>query len=178
MAKITINCQMDQTAKPNIILTGMPGAGKSTVGIILAKQTAREFIDSDVAIQVAEGRSLQDIVDNDGYMELRAVEERIILAIDVHNHVVSTGGSAIYSEKAMRHLKRSGPVVYLKTNLNTIRSRIQDFATRGIARQPGQDMESLLKERSGLYERYADLTITCDDLNQEQVARRIAAQIV
>ena len=92
----------------NIVLIGMPGSGKSTVGIVLAKLTSRDFVDTDVLIQTSQGRTLQDIVDTEGYMVLREIEERILLKLDCINHVIATGGSAVYSHAAMTHLKSNG----------------------------------------------------------------------
>jgi shikimate kinase len=157
----------------NIVLIGMPGAGKSTVGIILAKQTSRDFVDTDVLIQISERRSLQAILDSDGYRSLRRIEEGILLGLDVHRHVIATGGSAAYSERGMRHLKQRGRVVFLQVDLATLRDRIDDFETRGIAKRPEQSLEDLFEERFRLYTRYADVTLPCAGLTQEAVCVRI-----
>ncbi len=161
----------------NWVLIGMPGAGKSTVGVLLAKQSARDFIDTDVLIQVREGRSLQQILDAEGYLALRAIEERELLALSVRQHVIATGGSAAYSEAAMRHLKGDGLIVYLHADVETLRGRIHDFATRGLARRPDQSFEALYAERLRLYRRYADLTVDCAALDQDEVCERIIEQI-
>ncbi len=100
----------------NVVLVGMPGAGKSTVGVLLAKQTARDFVDTDVLIQVDQDRSLQAIVDREGYLALRRIEERVLLSLDCRRHVVATGGSAVYSEKAMRHLGAGGVTCWFATH--------------------------------------------------------------
>jgi shikimate kinase len=159
--------------KPNVVLIGMPGAGKSTVGVILAKLTSRDFIDTDVLIQLAEGRSLQDIVDRDGYMVLRKIEESILLDLRCNNHVIATGGSAVYSGPAMNHLKSSGTVVFLDVDLPTLEVRIHDVHTRGLAKRPDQSFEDLFEERLVLYRKYADITVDSSALSQEEVCERI-----
>jgi shikimate kinase len=163
--------------RSNVVLIGMPGSGKSTVGVILAKQTARDFIDGDVIIQTSEGRSLQDIVDRDGYMALRRIEERVLLGISLRNHVIATGGSAVYSQAAMFHLKSDGIVVFLDADLPTLAGRIHDFGTRGLAKSPGQSFADLYEERLPLYRRYADLVIQCGKLTHEEVSSRIIKEL-
>ncbi|WP_035254635.1 shikimate kinase [Desulfatiglans anilini] len=157
----------------NIVLIGMPGAGKSTVGVILAKMAAMGFVDTDLLLQASEGRSLQEIVDQEGFMALRAIEERVLLGLDLQGHVIATGGSAVYSEAAMGHLKGAGVVVFLDAAAETLERRIQDFATRGIARRPDQSFAELYGERLALYHRYADIRIDCAGLTQEAVCARI-----
>lgn len=158
----------------NIILIGMPGSGKSTVGVILAKQLALDFVDTDVLIQSAEGRPLQSIVDNDGYTALRAIEERVLCGLSVTNHVVSTGGSAVYSKKGMGHLRADGLIVFLAIELATVMARVGNFSLRGISKRPDQSLAELFEERARLYNRYADMTIHCDRLTQEAICTRIA----
>lgn len=161
--------------KSNIVLIGMPGSGKSTVGVILAKQTSKGFVDGDVLIQTREGRSLQDIVDKEGYLALRNIEERVLMEIDVGNHVISTGGSAVYSTAAMEHLGKDGLIVFLDVSLDTLRKRIYNFDSRGIAKRPDQSLEDLFAERSALYSQYADVRIDCNPLNTDQVCEAIVA---
>jgi shikimate kinase len=161
----------------NIVLIGMPGAGKSTVGVILAKHTSRDFVDTDVLIQTSEGRSLQKILDEQGHLALRAIEERILLSLDPIHHVIATGGSAAYSGEAMRHLKKNGIVVFLHVPFAEILERVRDFATRGIARAPDQSFADLFDERYLLYKKYADLTIACEGLDQEQVSQTICRRL-
>lgn len=157
----------------NLVLIGMPGAGKSTVGVILAKQTSRDFVDTDLLIQTSQQRTLQDIVDTDGYVELRKIEEDVLLGLSVRNHVIATGGSAVYSRKAMTHLKSDGVVIFLDVDLPTLESRVSDFDTRGLAKRPDQGFAALFDERFALYTKYADITINCAGLTQEAVCERI-----
>ena len=127
----------------NIILIGMPGSGKSTVGVILAKHCGKGFIDTDLLIQAAAGRTLQDVVDNEGYLALRKLEEEVFLGLRATDTVIATGGSAVYSRPAMEHLKSAGIVVFLDADLPTLRSRVNDFGSRGLAKRPDQSFEQL-----------------------------------
>jgi shikimate kinase len=163
--------------KTNIVLVGMPGSGKSTVGVILAKLLSRNFIDTDILIQTSEQRVLQDIVDTQGYMALRRIEERILLSLDCKAHVIATGGSAVYSESGMERLHAKGFIVYLQVDLPTLESRVRDFTTRGLAKRPDQTFVDLFQERTSLYSRYADLTIGCIGLTHEEVCARIIDQL-
>jgi len=161
--------------KSNIILIGMPGAGKSTAGVILAKQSGLAFIDTDVLIQTQEGRPLQDIVDHDGYLSLRRIEEGVLLKLDLRNTVIATGGSAVYSDRAMTHLKQRGLAVFLDVDLPTLKTRVRDYDTRGLARKPDQTVDDLFQERFALYRKYADITIGCAGGVHEEVCARIRA---
>ena len=151
----------------------MPGSGKSTVGVLLAKQTSRGFIDTDVLIQTAQHRSLQETVDADGYMQLRRIEEEVLLDLDCGNHVIATGGSAVYSHRAMEHLKQSGLAVFLDVEVATLESRINDFETRGLAKRPDQTLADLFRERYPLYMKYADIVVSCTGLNHEDLCKEI-----
>lgn len=164
-------------SKSNLVLIGMPGSGKSTIGVILAKRTSHDFIDTDVLIQSVQGRSLQNILDSEGYMRLREIESEVLQSLDVKNHVISTGGSAVYSDAAMQHLKEDGVMIYLDVSLDTLRSRITDYETRGIAKRPDQSFDELFLERTLLYRKYADITIAGDGLNQDQVCERILSEL-
>ena len=161
----------------NIILIGMPGAGKSTIGVILAKQSARDYLDTDVLMQLAEKKSLQQILDETGYMELRRIEERVLLELDCRNHIIATGGSAVYSEAAMQHLKANGIAVFLYVALEELKRRLIDMDTRGIAQRPGQSFTDLYEERQRLYRRYTDLTIDCTDKTQQEISMVICEQL-
>ena len=138
-------------AKSNIVLIGMPGSGKSTVGVILAKRSSHDFVDTDVVIQSVEHRSLQAIMDKEGYMKLREIEARVLQTLNLENHIISTGGSAVYSDAAMVHLRKNGTTIYLDVSLATLRSRITDYETRGIAKRPDQSFDDLFQERTRLY---------------------------
>ena len=155
----------------------MSGAGKSTVGVILAKRTSRDFVDTDVLIQTSQGRTLQDIVDTDGYTMLRKIEEDALLGLCVQNHVVATGGSAVYSDQAMTHLKSDGVIILLDVDLVTLESRVSDLSTRGLAKRLDQSFAELFDERFALYTKYADITIKCAGLTQEDVCARIIEEI-
>jgi shikimate kinase len=157
----------------NLVLIGMPGSGKSTVGVILAKKTSRDFMDTDLLIQKLQNRKLQDIVDQDGYAALRHIEEKALLDLCARSHVIATGGSAVYSDRAMAHLKTEGLVIFLDVDLATLESRIPDFGTRGLAKRPDQSLSDLFDERFGLYTKHADLTIKCARLTQEEVCAKI-----
>ena len=123
----------------NIVLIGMPGSGKSTVGVILAKMASLDFVDTDILIQRAAGKSLQEIVDADGYLVLRRIEEEVLLKLDCRDHVIATGGSAVYSPAAISHLKKDGVIVFLDVDIETLQSRIRNYETRGLAKRPDQD---------------------------------------
>jgi len=155
----------------------MPGAGKSTLGVLLAKETARDFVDTDVLIQVREGKTLQDILNETGYLNLRQIEEQALLSVDLSHHVIATGGSAVYSERGMQHLAQLGPIIFLDCSLAELRRRIQNYETRGIARRPEQSFEALFEERNALYRRYANLVISCDGLNQQEIVDQIVGHL-
>ena len=157
----------------NIVLIGMPGSGKSTVGVILAKMTSHDFVDTDLLIQTLVGRSLQDIVDMESNLALRRIEEEVLLGLNCRNHVIATGGSAAYSHAAMMYLKSNGLMVFLDVDLPTLASRVIDFDTRGLAKRPDQSFADLFHERFPLYAKYADVTVTCSKLTQEEVCAKI-----
>ncbi|MFO8140708.1 MAG: shikimate kinase [Marinobacter sp.] len=159
----------------NLIFIGMPGSGKSTVGVLVAKRLGLGFIDTDLLIQQEAGRTLQDIVDQDGYQALRHIEEQVLLSLEVEGQVISTGGSAVYSEAAMSHLKANGTVVFLDIALDRVIKRIGDHSLRGISRRPDQSLAELFEERFALYSQYADLTVKGEGLNQDQVCEAVTA---
>jgi len=163
--------------RSNIVLVGMPGSGKSTVGVLLSKLTRRGFVDTDVLIQSSTGRALQDIVDEDGYLALRRIEEDVLVGLSPRNHVIATGGSAVYSARAMEHLKAAGVVVFLKVNMDTLLARVKDYETRGLAKRKDQTLADLFAERSALYTKYADITISCDGTGHDAVCSMIVDAI-
>ena len=153
----------------NLALIGMPGAGKSTLGVLLAKRTARSFLDTDLLIQKVEGAPLQQIIEERGVESFRSVEERIVLELDCSSCVIATGGSVVYSEAAMEHLGRLGRRIYLDVPLAELERRLGSLDKRGVIRGPGQDLEGLLAERRALYERWSDISVDCGDLSHDGV---------
>jgi shikimate kinase len=166
-------------AKPqtNIVLIGMPGSGKSTIGSMLSKSLSMDFMDTDILIQNQVGRSLQEIVDSDGPMVLRMAEERALLNIDCKSKIIATGGSAVYSHDAMRHLGANGVIVFLDVNLAALKFRIDNYELRGLVKQPGQTLEELFRERFHLYRKYAQVTIDCNALTQDEVCKTIIREL-
>ncbi len=160
--------------KTNLTLIGMPGAGKSTIGIILAKVLACGFIDTDVLIQINRQRSLQQIIDDSDYLNLRKIEEEEILKLNVVNHIIATGGSAVYSEKAMRHLQNISTIIFLKVGYEEIIARIHNYETRGIAGPKQQTFRELYDERQALYKKFAEQIIECGKHDQDEIALEIA----
>lgn len=147
----------------NIILIGMPSAGKSTVGVIVAKNRGMSFIDTDVLIQTQQGRLLQHIINNDGIDDFLKIEEAAILSVDCENTVIATGGSVVYSEKAMMHLKQKGIVIYLHIDVETVKKRLTNIKTRGVVLNPGQSLEEVYINRKPLYQKYSDISINCSE---------------
>lgn len=164
---------MGQTQRNSLILVGMPGAGKSTVGLLLAKELVKDFVDTDLLIQNKANMPLQDIIQKRGYQQLRKLEEEVLLQAQFSNHIVATGGSVVYSDAGMRHLSRFGRVVFLDVPLEVLKTRLHNYTNRGIAGPPTQSLEELFEERQELYERYADLVISCNSKPQHQVMEDI-----
>jgi len=157
----------------NVVLIGMPGVGKSTAGVLLAKALSREFVDTDVTLQARLGRRLADIIAEQGMDAFCRQEEAAILALDVRPAVIATGGSAVYSPAAMAHLRQGGRIVHLDLPLEVLRRRLGDLGERGVVIRPGQTLEALFAERQPLYRRYADLAIACLGLSHDEVVARI-----
>ena len=154
--------------KDNIVLIGMPGVGKSTVGVILAKTIGMNFVDTDLVIQEKEKKLLREIIAEKGVDGFLNTEETIVGNVDVSNSVIATGGSVVYGKKAMQHLKDIGTVVYLKLSLEAVSARLSDIKGRGVVLKPGQTFEALYDERVKLYADYADITIDEEGLSIEQ----------
>lgn len=161
--------------RTNIVLIGMPGVGKSTVGVILAKHSARAFIDTDVLIQTEQKTTLQQIVDTSGYLQLRKIEEDALLRLQCDNTVISTGGSAVYSDAAMQHLRAIGVIVYLQLDLPALEQRVADFSLRGLAKRADQSFADLYAERTPLYAKYAEVRIDCGHKTVEEICGEILA---
>ena len=159
----------------NIILIGMPGVGKSTVGVVLAKRLGYSFVDADLVIQSWEGKLLHEIIEERGVEGFWMLEEAVGESMDVRRTVIATGGSAVYGENAMAHYKQIGTVVYLSLPLEGIRERLGDLTERGVTLKEGQDLDGLYVERQPLYERYADVTVDCEGLSIREIVEQIAA---
>ncbi|ABN58178.1 MULTISPECIES: shikimate kinase [Methanoculleus] len=157
----------------NIILIGMPGAGKSTVGVVLAKTLGMQFIDTDILIQERAGKMLQEILDTDGPDAFKRIEEETILSLHPRNAVIATGGSVVCSPDAMAHLKSGGLAVYLKISYEEMEKRLKNITTRGILLLPGQSLRGMYDERVPLYEKYADLTVACSGEDLESVVENV-----
>lgn len=157
----------------NIVLIGMPGVGKSTIGVVLAKKMGFSFVDSDLLIQEREGRLLHEIIEEEGLEGFRRIEEEVNASIQRKNAVIATGGSAIYGEKAMEHLKEIGVVIYLKLPYEELVNRLGDLEERGVAMKENQTLKELMEERSPLYEKYADLTIDCHEKQIREIVEEI-----
>lgn len=163
--------------KENIVLIGMPGAGKSTLGVVLAKVLGYQFIDADLLIQKREQRLLKDIIAEDGLDGFIKIENDVNATIDTKHSVIATGGSVIYGQEAMEHLRSIGTVVYLKLTYRTISKRLGNIRQRGVVLKEGQDLAGLYEERCPLYERYADVVVDCENMDLEESMETIVEQI-
>lgn len=159
--------------KSNIILIGMPGSGKSTCGVLAAKALLKNFYDTDLLLQGLEGERLQDIIDTNGIDYFVSAEERAILSLNIDATVVATGGSVVYSESAMAHLKELGTVIYLHLDYNSMVSRIKNITTRGVVLKNGETLQDMYDERLPLYQKYADVVIRCDGATVEETVEQI-----
>ena len=154
----------------NLILIGMPGAGKSTVGVVLAKQQGYHFVDSDLVIQEQTGLLLHEIIEQQG-------DDGFRQELAVKHSVIATGGSVIYGREAMQHLKKIGVVIYLKLSCESIAARLGDLRKRGITLREGQTLQQLYDERVPLYERYADITVNCENKSIREIVAEIVARL-
>lgn len=154
--------------KNNLVLIGMPGVGKSTIGVILAKIIGYHFLDSDLVIQERENRLLHQIISKEGTEGFLKIEDAVNASLDVERTVIATGGSVVYCENAMKHLKEIGQVVYLKADYPTIEKRLGNLEKRGVALKPGQTLKDLYEERTKLYEKYADTIVDEHGLGTEE----------
>ncbi len=159
--------------KNNIILIGMPGCGKSTVGVLLAKSLLKSFTDTDLLIQRQEGKELYKIIAEKGKDAFAEIENKVVSQVKAENTVIATGGSVIFGEDAMANLKALGTVIYIKLPLCEIERRVRNIKTRGIVMEPGQTLESIYNERTPLYEKYADLVVPCRRAPLEKTVERL-----
>ena len=157
----------------NIILIGMPAAGKSTVGVIIAKRMGYSFIDVDLLIQEEEGKLLKEIIAEKGTKGFLEVEERINAGLKAERTVISPGGSVVYCEKAMRHYKQIGTILYLKASYETIDRRLKNARSRGVVLREGQTLRDLYQERVVLFEKYADITVCEDGLRLDETIEKV-----
>ena len=164
---------MAPAKQKNIVLIGMPGVGKSTIGVLLAKFQGYSFVDTDLLIQVGEGKTLQQLIQIHNISGFCDLEERYILSVGVSCHVIATGGSVVYGKAAMRRLKADGIVVHLDLSLDALAKRLGDLDARGVAIAPGRDLSDLYAERQPLYLKYADQTVGTNGLTPDQVVRHV-----
>ncbi|MDD6480948.1 MAG: shikimate kinase [Lachnospiraceae bacterium] len=160
-------------AANNIVLIGMPGVGKSTVGVILAKVLGYQFVDTDLVIQQQEGQLLHEIIAKKGTDAFLEIENRVIASLEVTDSVIATGGSAVYGKDAMRHLGEIGRIIYLAEEYSVLEKRLEDISGRGVVLREGQDLHDLYLERTPLYEKYADIRISESGLDVEHTVEEI-----
>ncbi len=163
--------------KKNIILTGMPTSGKSTIGVIVAKILGMDFIDTDILIQQREGKKLSEIIEENGTDKFLKCEEEALLGLDVSNCVIATGGSAVYSDRAMKQLKNDALVAYLKVDKKELNRRLKDVKGRGVVLRDGESIDDMYETRVKLYERYADLTISEEGLTLEDTVEKLISEL-
>lgn len=163
--------------KSNIVLIGMPGAGKSTVGVLLAKALKMPFADTDLLLQQQQSLHLQEIINNSGLDSFLRLEEKLVTGLNLENHVIATGGSVIYSEPAILHLKKKGLLIYLHLKYYQIERRINNITTRGIAMQQDQTLSDLYRERVPLYKKHAEITIDCSRKHIESIVAEIIEKV-
>ncbi len=165
------------SSKSNIVLTGMPAVGKSTIGVLLAKRLGMAFVDTDIAIQTAEHKSLQALIQANGLEKFCDLEEQHLLALNHTNTVIATGGSVVYRAGAMRHLAAGGTVVYLDIDLDSLEKRLSDIDARGVVYTPGQSLADLYAERLPLYQNTADTVVRASGVTPDQLVSRVIEQL-
>jgi shikimate kinase len=161
----------------NLILIGMPGVGKSTVGIILAKVLGYQFIDSDLVIQKKEKRLLHEIIAAEGVEGFIEIENQVNASLQADQSIIATGGSVVYGKEAMEHLKSIGRIIYLKLSYEQLNKRLSDIKGRGVVLREGQNLKDLYEERTALYNKYADIVIDEENLTVEQTMTNIIEAI-
>lgn len=160
----------------NLVLIGMPSAGKSTIGKLLTSKTGYSFMDTDMVIKEQQKRELREIVQTDGLEYFLEIQEKAILGLEPEGQIIATGGSVVYSNAAMEHLKAKGWVIYLKLSYNAIQERV--VPGRRFARKEEQSLQDLYNERIPLYERYADLIVDCSNMTEEETAVKVYEEIM
>lgn len=160
--------------RENIVLIGMPGAGKSTVGVVLAKKLGCHFVDSDLVIQEKYGKLLHELIEEYGVEGFWKIENDVNASLMLENSVIATGGSVIYGKEAMEHLRNIGQVVYLKLPYEEIEERLGDLNARGVTLLPGQTLKDLYEERTPMYEKYAHVTIECSGKWLREIVAELA----
>lgn len=163
--------------KNNIVLIGMPGVGKSTVGVILAKVLGYQFLDADLVIQEQEGKLLHEIIEEKGTDGFIRVENRVNASLDTDKTIIATGGSVVYGKEAMEHLKEIGQVVYLEVSFEELEKRLADIKGRGVVLRVGQTLKDLYLERTPLYEKYADVTVNEEGLGVEETVDALVQKL-
>ena len=164
-------------SRDNVVLIGMPGVGKSTIGVILAKLIGYQFLDADLVIQQQEGKLLREIIEEAGTEGFIEVENRVNAGIKAVRTVIATGGSVVYGREAMEHLKSIGTVVYLKVSYPILEKRLADIKGRGVVCKENQSLYDLYQERTPLYEQYADIQISEEHLNVEQTVEKLVQEL-
>ena len=163
--------------RKNVILIGMPGVGKSTIGVVLAKRLGFRFVDSDLVIQDKYGKLLHELIDEFGVDGFWEIENRVNAELDVQKSVIATGGSAVYGREAMERFRKTGIVVYLKLPYEELAERLGDLYLRGVTLLPGQTLEDLYRERTPLYEKYAHITINCQGKTIRELVAEVAEKL-
>lgn len=161
----------------NIVLIGMPGCGKSSVGVWLARLMGMAFVDTDDVLQAQQGQRLQPMIEERGIDAFLAMEEACVAGLSCAHSVIATGGSVVYGQKAMRHLHACGTVVYIKLPFDVIEQRLSNLATRGVTLRPGQSLRDLYDERIPLYEREADIVFEAENVPMDKTAELLAARL-
>ncbi len=163
--------------KDTVVLIGMPGAGKSTVGVVLAKRLGYRFVDSDLVLQEKCGKLLHELIEEKGIEGFWQLENEVNASLNTERCVIATGGSAVYGREAMEYLRERGTMVYLKLSCGELRMRLGDLNERGVTLRPGQTLEALYEERRPLYEKYAHLTVACEGRMLREIVAEIAGRL-
>ena len=161
----------------NISLIGMPGAGKSTLGVLLAKRTSKNFVDTDLLVQERASAPLHEIIEQHGTDAFRKLERECVLQLEPTGHVIATGGSVVYSDAAMEHLQQLGIIVYLDVPASELENRIGDLGARGVVREPGEGIAEIQQQRAPLYQRWADVRVACESSDHEDALSAIEAAL-